>query len=72
VKSKVKENQVQDQDQIETAKIHWSKKKRNRAGEKKKWNPNGMLGGKVLTGLWVKAKKAKSQAEDLTRCLVNS
>jgi len=39
VKSKVKENQVQDQDQIETAKIHWSKKKRNRAGEKKKMEP---------------------------------
>jgi len=60
VKSKVKENQVQDQDQIETAKIHWSKKKRNRAGEKKKkWNPNGMLGGKVLTGLRVKEKKPR-------------
>lgn len=74
VKSKVKENQVQDQDQIETAKIHWSKKKKPGSRQKKtkkyekNGTPKGMFGGKVLTGLRVK----KSQAQDLTRCLGNS
>lgn len=42
VKSKVKENQVQDQDQIETAKIHWSKKKKPGSRQKKKKNTRKM------------------------------
>jgi len=29
----------------------------------KKWNPNGMLGGKVLTGLRVKAKKSQESSQ---------